>query len=89
MYALKHKARLVVGGNWTVNDIEDIYSGVVRMDTVRIEFFLGELYGLSFCDCDIGNAFLYAKPKEKLYILSGPEFEETLHGKNLIIDESL
>jgi hypothetical protein len=58
-YDLRHKARLVAGGNWTVNDIEEIiYSGVVRMDTVRIGFFLGELYGLSYCACDIGNAYL-------------------------------
>jgi hypothetical protein len=44
---LRHKARLVADGNWTVNDKEDIYSGVVRMDTVRIGFFLGEHIGLS------------------------------------------
>jgi Reverse transcriptase (RNA-dependent DNA polymerase) len=67
-YDLRHKARLVAGGNWTVNDKKDIYSGVVRMDTVRIRFFLGELYGLSCCACDIGNAFLYGKTKEKVYI---------------------
>jgi hypothetical protein len=30
-YDLRHKARLVAGGNWTGNDKEDIYSGVVRM----------------------------------------------------------
>jgi hypothetical protein len=45
-YDLRYKARLVAGGNWTVNDKEDTYSGVVWMDTVRIGFFLGELYGL-------------------------------------------
>jgi hypothetical protein len=64
-YDLRHKAWLVAGGNWTVNDKEDIYSGVVRMDTVRIGFFLGELYGLWCCVCDIGNAFLYEKQKRK------------------------
>jgi hypothetical protein len=58
-YGLRHKARLFVGGNWMVNDKEDIYSGVVCMDTVRIGFFSGELYGLSCCACDIGNTFLY------------------------------
>jgi hypothetical protein len=88
-YDLRHKARVVAGGNWTVNDQEDIYSGVVRMDTVRIGFFLGELFGLSCCACDIGNAFLYGKTKEKVYITSGPEFGVDLHGKNLIIDKSL
>ena len=46
-YDLRHKARLVAGGNWTIYDKEDIYSGVFLMNTVRIELFLGELYGLS------------------------------------------
>jgi hypothetical protein len=61
------------------------------MDTVRIGFFLGELYGLSCCACDIGNAFLYGKTKEKVYITAGPEFGTSfcLHGKNLIINKSL
>jgi hypothetical protein len=88
-YDLRHKARLAAGGNWIVNDKEDIYSGVVRMDTVRIGFFLGELYGLSCCACDIGNAFSYGKTKEKVYITAGPGFGVNLHGKNLIIDKSL
>ena len=81
-YDLRHKARLVAGGNWTVNEKEDIYSGVVRMDTVRIGFFLGELYGLSCCACDIGNAFLYEKTKEQVYITAVPEFGADLCGKN-------
>jgi hypothetical protein len=72
-YDLRHKARLVVGGNWMVNEKEDMYSGVVRMDTVRIGLFLGELYGLSCCACDIGSVFLYGKTKEKVYIISGTE----------------
>jgi hypothetical protein len=88
-YDLRLKARLVAGGNWTVNDKEDIYSGVVRMYTVRIWFFLGELYGLSCCACDIRNAFLYEETKEKVYIAAGPEFGSNLHGNILIINESL
>jgi hypothetical protein len=59
------------------------------MDTVRIGFFLGELYGLSCYACDIGNAFLYRKTKEKVYSTAGPEFGVDLHGKNLIIDKFL
>jgi hypothetical protein len=59
------------------------------MDTVKIGFFLGELYGLSCCACDIRNAFLYGKTKEKVYIISGLEFGVDLHGKNLTIDKSL
>jgi hypothetical protein len=59
------------------------------MDTVRIGFFLGELYRLSCCACDIGNVILYGKTKEKVYTTASPEFESKLHGKNLIIDKSL
>jgi hypothetical protein len=88
-YDLRHKRRLVAGGNWTVNDKEDIYSGVVRMNTVRIGFFLGELYGLSCRACDIGNAFLYGKTKKKVYINAVPEFGADLHGKNLTFNKSL
>jgi hypothetical protein len=88
-YDLVHKARLVAGVNCSINDKEDIYSGVVRMDTVRIGFFLGELYELSCCACDIGNAFLYGKTREKVYITAGTEFEAKLHGKNLINDKTL
>jgi hypothetical protein len=78
-YDLRHKARLVEGGDWTVNDKEGIYSGVVRMDTVRIGFFLGELNGLSCCACDIENAFLYGKTKEKVYITAVLKFGVDLH----------
>jgi hypothetical protein len=88
-YDLGQKARLVAGGSWTVNYKEDIYSGVVCMDTVRIGVFLGALYGLSCCACDTGNTFLYGKIKGKVYITAGPEFGANLHGKNLIMDKSL
>jgi hypothetical protein len=64
-YGLRHMSRLVAGDNWTGNDKEDIYSGVFHMDTVRIEFFLGELYGLSCCACDIGKPSYAEKQKRK------------------------
>jgi Reverse transcriptase (RNA-dependent DNA polymerase) len=59
------------------------------MDTVRIGFFLGELYDLLCHACDRGNAFLYGKTKEMVYITAGLEFETDLHGKSLMIDKSL
>jgi Reverse transcriptase (RNA-dependent DNA polymerase) len=88
-YDLRLKARLVAGGNWTDNEKEDINSGVVPMDTVRIGFFVGELYGISCFACDIGNVFLYGKTNEKVYNTAGPEFGTALCGKNLIINKSL
>jgi hypothetical protein len=48
-YGLRNKVRLVAGDIWTLNDKEDIYSGVLCMYNVRIGYFLGELHGISFC----------------------------------------
>jgi hypothetical protein len=88
-YMSYHDCPLNKEHNRTLNDNEDIYSGIVRIDTVRIVFLSRELYGLSCCACDIGNAFLYGKINVKVYITAGPEFEASLHGISLIIDKSL
>ena len=40
------------------------------------------------CTGDISNAYLFAKAKEKVYIIPGKEFEE-LEGRILITDRSL
>ena len=45
-FDLRYKARLVADGNWTDIVREDIYSGVVGMDTVRLGFTLGDLNNL-------------------------------------------
>ena len=37
---------------------------------------------------DIGNAYLEATTKEKLYIVAGPEFDK-LHGHILVIHKAL
>ena len=57
-FDLSCKARLVADGNWTDIVREDIYSGVVVMDTVTLGFTLGDLNDLKCCAGDVGNAFL-------------------------------
>jgi hypothetical protein len=85
---MEDKARLVAGGNWTVTPKEDIYSGVIGMDPVRLAFALALMHDLDLCPADIGNAFLYGKTKEKVIINAGPEFG--IHaGKTLIVDKGL
>ena len=64
-FDLRKKARLVAGGNWTALDKEDIYSGVVVINSIRLGFILGDLNQLTFCAGDVGNAFLYGKQKKK------------------------
>jgi hypothetical protein len=51
------------------------------MNTVRIGFFLGELFGLSCCTCDIVNTFFYGKTKEKVYITADTELGAYLKSK--------
>ena len=53
---------------------EDVYSGVVSLDTIRLAFVIAEMNGLKACVADIGNAYLYSRNKEKVYIIAGKEF---------------
>ena len=87
-FDLRRKARLVAGGNWTESPKEDIYSGVVGMDTIRMGFTVAAMNDLQVVAADIGNAFLYGKTKEKVYIIAGPEFGSD-QGKRLIVDKGL
>ena len=79
---------MVAGGHLTPDPIESIYSGVVSIRSLRLVIFLAKLNNLEVWGADIGNAYLEAKTKEKLYIVAGPEFEE-LEGHILVIYKAL
>jgi hypothetical protein len=81
----RRKCRLVAGGHRTAPPKEDIFSGVVSMEAVRLGFILARLNGLMVCAGDIVNAFLYGKTREKVYVIAGEEFGEN-QGKRMIID---
>ena len=70
-------------GHLTPENIENIYSGVVSLRTLRLVIFLGKLNHLELWGADIGNAYLEAYTEEKLYIVADPEFQE-LEGYILI-----
>ena len=88
IFAVKHdgrqKARLVAGGLLTPDPIKSIYSGNVSIRSLSQVIFLATLNNLEVWEADIGNAYLEAKTKEKLYIVAGPEFKE-LQGHILAI----
>ena len=84
----RHKARLVAGGHLTPDPIESIYSGVVSIRSLRLVVFLAKLNNLEVWGADIGNAYLEAKTKEKLYVVAGSEFDE-LEGHILVIYKAL
>jgi len=70
----RHKARLVAGGHLTDVPLDSVYSGVVSLRSLRMVIFLAELNGLELYAADVGNAYLEAKTKEKVYFVAGDGF---------------
>jgi hypothetical protein len=68
--------------------LESVYSGVVTLRGLRLVVFLAELNGLELWTTDIGNAYLEAETKEKVYIIAGSEFGEQ-EGHIMIIHKAL
>ena len=68
------KARLVAGGHMTDTPSSITYSSVVSRESVRIAFLIAALNDLDIFAADIGNAYLNAPCREKIWTLAGPEF---------------
>ena len=70
----RRKARMCAGGHTTTTPTSLTYSSVVSRDSVRIALTVAALNGLSVLACDIQNAYLTAKCREKIWTRAGPEF---------------
>jgi hypothetical protein len=79
-----HKARLVAGGHLTDPNTESVYSGVVSFQGSGLIIFLAELSELEIWGGNVGNSYLEALTKEKVYIIAGTEFGD-LAGHTLLI----
>jgi hypothetical protein len=74
------------GGNHTVVTSEQVYSGVVGIETVRTVLALSAMESdLKVCAADISNAFLSGKNIERTMFKAGGEFG-ALQGQYLIIE---
>ena len=82
------KARFVAGGHTTDTPSSITYSSVVSRDSVRIAFTLAALNGLEIRAADIGNAYLNAPCREKIWTVAGTEFGSD-KGKVLIVCRAL
>ena len=71
---LTRKARFVAGGHMTETPPSITYSSVVSRDSVRLAFLIAALNDLDVLACDIGNAYLNAPCREKVWFVAGPEF---------------
>ena len=63
-------------GHLDKEPIDPVYSGVISLTNLRLAMFLSELNNHHLWGANVGNAYLQALTKEKLYIVSGPEFEQ-------------
>jgi hypothetical protein len=83
------KARLVAGGHLTDPPTSMTYASVVSRESVRIAFLIAALNDLDILSADIGNAYLNARTKEKLYIVCGEEFGDPYVGRIAVIVRAL
>ena len=70
---LTRKARFVAGGHLTEAPPSITYSSVVSRDSVRLAFLIAALNDLEIVACDVGNAYLNAPCREKIWFVAGPE----------------
>ena len=82
------KCRFVAGGHTTDPPGSSTYTSVVSRDSVRIAFLIAVMHDLNIWSCDIGNAYLNADCREKIWTVAGPEFGQK-HGKVMIIKKTL
>ena len=71
----RHKARHVADGH-PFESVENVYSGVVSLRSLRVVVFLAVLNKLEVWGVDICNTYLEAYTDEKLSIVAGPEFKK-------------
>ena len=81
----RRKVSMVAEGHRTEAPAALTYSLVVSRDSVRIAFTIAALEVLA---CNIQNAYLTAKFREKVWMRVGPEFGSDM-GKRMLIVQAL
>jgi hypothetical protein len=83
------KARFVAGGHKTDPPSSLTYSSVVSRDSVRIAFLIAALNELDVLAADIGNAYINANVREKVYFIARDEFGQLRKGQRVVIIKAL
>jgi len=84
----QRKARMVADGHRTETPAALTYCSVVSRDSVRIALTIAALDDISVLACDIQNAYLTAKCREKIWTQAGPEFGSDA-GKIMLVVRAL
>lgn len=82
------KARFMAGGHTTDAPSTVTYSSVVSRDSIRLGLLIGVLNGVDIMTCDLENAYLNAKCREKIWFEGGSECGED-QGKVLVLVRAL
>ncbi|KAL7525855.1 hypothetical protein ACHAWF_001533, partial [Thalassiosira exigua] len=75
------KARFVANGSTTDTPSTLTYSSVLSRDSVRIALLVAALNDLDIFACDIGNAYLNAPCKERIWFVAGHECGHEMKGR--------
>ena len=65
-FELSRKVKMVSKEDMTVTTDEELYYGVVNVDTTRTGLFLGNTNGLEVVEGDVGNTYLHRFNKENI-----------------------
>jgi hypothetical protein len=68
---LTREVRFVAGGHMTETPTLITYSSVVLRESVCLAFLLAVLNDLDVCMADVGNAYLNADCREKIWTIAG------------------
>jgi len=85
---LRRKARLVAGGHLIDVVGVDVYSSTVKSISVKLLHVIAHSANLEALCGDIGNAYVTAYTKEKVFCIAGPEFG-TRQGMTVVIKKAL
>jgi hypothetical protein len=78
---LCQKSCLVIGGLRIKADDHSGYGSIVQITSIHFLSAIAKAQGLQFLTGDIGNAYLYASTREKMYFECGTEFGPELNGR--------
>ena len=83
------KARLVAGGHMTDAPPSVTYSSVVTRDSVCLALMLAELNELEVLAGDVGNAYLNAPCRERIWFRGGEEVGSEDRGSVCVLTRAL
>jgi hypothetical protein len=72
-----NKARLVVKGYSQVEDFNETYAPVARLESIRILLAYATYHGFKLYQMDVKSAFLNGPIKEDVYVVQPPGFEDS------------